>query len=103
MTDVAKAARGIVLMLSAATACGAYRYDQAVQAAARAHVEREEAAMQRRALALGAGSVLWQMLQDGGCAPSVPQAAAIPCTRPWRQAAKPERVWTVGPAVKAVR
>jgi len=97
MTDISKAARGIVLLISAATACGAYRYDQAVQAAARAHVEREEAAMQRRGQAHAAGSVLWHMLQDGGCAPSVPQAAAIPCTRPWRQAAKPEHVWTVSP------
>jgi len=103
MTDISKAARGIVLLLSAATACSVYRYDQVVQAAARAHVEREEAAMQRRGRAHATGSVLWHMLQDGGCAPSVTEAAAIPCTKPWRQAAGPERVWTVGPAVKAVR
>lgn len=45
--------------------------------------------------------VLWQMHLEGRCAPSVPQAAAIPCRKGGPLAGVPRRddgaVWTVAP------
>jgi len=109
MTGADKAARGLALALcvvvggaiDAARAAWQAHLDvltAADMAAADAAWERSGERQKAEAL------VLWEMQLEGRCAPSVPQAAAIPCPAKPRPVRRPaEHVWTVGPAVKAVR
>lgn len=105
MTDIAKAARGIIIILAAAFAIAVDKVEAHIDELTRQDMEKAEWDFQQSgAVQKAEALVLWEMQLEGRCAPSVPQAAAIPCTKRPKQAAKPvEQVWTVGPAVKAVR
>jgi len=108
MSDIAKAARGIVILVAAAAAIVADKVEAHIDELTRQDLAEADAAFERSgAVQKAEALVLWEMQLEGRCAPSVPQAAAIPCTKRPKQAAKPvepvEHVWTVGPAAKAVR
>jgi len=102
MNDLAKAARGIVIIVAAAAAIVADKIDAHIDELTRQDLEAAEYAYQQSGAAEAAEAlVLWEMTLEGRCAPSVPQAAAIPC-RPggpiagvprWSEGA----AWTVGP------
>jgi hypothetical protein len=107
VTDIDKAARGIVMLVCAVLAVTAGSVAEAWQAhldsltaadMAAAEIAFEQSGAQQKAEAL----VLWEMQLEGRCAPSVPQAAAIPCPKGsdyWRPEVA-EHVWSVGPAVR---
>lgn len=105
MNDLDKAARGIVILVVAIVAIVADKIDAHIDELTRQDLEAAEYAYQQSGAAEAAEAlVLWEMKLEGRCAPNVPKAAAIPCPdkpRPVRQPA--EHVWTVGPALKAVR
>ena len=105
MSDIAKAARGIVILVAAAAAIVADKVEAHIDELTRQDLAEADAAFERSgAVQKAEALVLWEMQLEGRCAPSVPQAAAIPCTKRPKQAEKPvEHVWTVGPAAKAVR
>lgn len=105
MNDLAKAARGIVIIVAAAAAIVADKIDAHIDELTRQDLEAAEYAYQQSGAAEAAEAlVLWEMTLEGRCAPSVPKAAAIPCPAKPRPVRRPaEHVWTVGPAVKAVR
>ena len=108
MSDADKAARGIVmlvcavLLLTAGSIADAWQsHIDALTAAdmAAAELEWERSGERQKAEAM----VVWEMAREGRCAPSVPQAAALPCPERgayWRAPAQAETVWTVGPAVR---
>lgn len=106
MSPTDKAARGLALAAALAVAAGA----DAAARAWRAHLDALTAAdMAAADLAwersgarqAAEAQVLWQMQLEGRCAPSVPQAAAIPCRKGGPIAGVPRRadgqVWTVAP------
>lgn len=109
MTDIDKAARGIVTLVCAVLSLTAGSVADAWQAhldaltaadMAAAELEWERSGERQKAEAL----VIWEMAKEGRCAPNVPQAAALHCNKAgayWRPAVKDEAVWTVGPAVRA--
>jgi len=109
MTSLDKAMRGLALALCVVFG-GAF---DAARDAWQAHLDaltaldmaEADAAFERSGERQKAEAlVLWQMYVEGRCAPSVPQAAAIPCPTKPRPVRQPvEHVWTVGPAPKAVR
>jgi hypothetical protein len=105
MTDIDKAARGIITILAVAFAIAVDKVEAHIDELTRQDMEKAEWDFQQSgAVQKAEALVLWEMQLEGRCAPSVPQAAAIPCTKRPKLAAKPvEHVWTVGPAVKAVR
>lgn len=104
MGDADKAARGVVVLVMAALVLGAHSVADAWQAhldaltaadMAAAEAAWERSGERQKAEAL----VIWQMAREGRCAPSVPQAAAVPCPPPghyWRPV-HDEVVWTVAP------
>jgi len=108
VTDIDKAARGIVMLVCAVLSLTAGSIADAWQAhldaltaadMAAAEIEWERSGERQKAEAL----VIWEMAKEGRCAPSVPQAAALPCppsSAYWRAPAQAETVWTVGPAVR---
>ena len=108
MTDIDKAARGIVMLVCAVLSLTAGSIADAWQAhldkltaadMAEAEVDFQRSGAIQKAEAL----VIWEMAREGRCAPSVPQAAALPCPAAgaYRRApAQAETVWTVGPAVR---
>lgn len=109
MGDADKAARGAMVLVMASLVLGAHSVADAWQAhldaltaadMAEAEAAWERSGERQRAEAM----VIWEMALEGRCAPSVPQAAAIPCPEPgayWRPKVA-EHVWTVGPAVRRV-
>jgi hypothetical protein len=109
MSDADKAARGVVVLLAAALVLCAQGIADAWQShldaltaadMAAAEIAYQQSGAQQAAEAL----VIWEMAREGRCAPSVPKAAAIPCPAKPRPVRRPaEHVWTVGPALKAVR
>jgi len=109
MSGADKAARGIALALCVVVGGAIDAARNALQAhldaltaidMAEADEAWERSGEREKAEAL----VLWEMYREGRCAPSVPQAAAIPCLDQPRPVRRPvEHVWTVGPAPKAVR
>lgn len=109
MTGIDKAARGLALALcvvvggaidAARDAWQAHLDTLTAADMAEADAAFERSGERQKAEAL----VLWEMQVEGRCAPSVPQAAAIPCPAKPRPVRRPaEHVWTVGPAPKAVR
>jgi len=105
MSDIAKAARGIIIILAAAFAIVADKIDAHIDELTRQDLEAADLAFEKSGAAEAAEAlVLWEMMVEGRCAPSVPKAAAIPCPTTPRPVRRPvEHVWTVGPAVKAVR
>ncbi|MFN7318164.1 MAG: hypothetical protein ACK5S6_01530 [bacterium] len=108
MTDIDKAARGIVTLVCAVLSLTAGSIADAWQAhldaltaadMAAAEAAWERSGERQKAEAL----VIWEMAREGRCAPNVPQAAALPCPEPgayWRPAVEAETIWTVGPAVR---
>ena len=108
MSDADKAARGIVMLVCAVLLVTAGSIADAWQAhldaltaadMAAAELEWERSGERQKAEAM----VVWEMAREGRCAPSVPQAAALPCPASgayWRPAVEAETVWTVGPAVR---
>lgn len=106
MTGIDKAARGLALALCVVVG-GAFdaardAWQAHLDALTAADLAAADAAWERSGARQAAeAQVLWQMQLEGRCAPSVPQAAAIPC-RPggpiagvprWSEGA----VWSVGP------
>lgn len=109
MHSIDKAARGIVTLIVAAVAIAAHKLDAHLDAHLDALTQRdlelaEIAYQQSGAQQAAEALVIWEMAREGRCAPSVPQAAALPCPAPgayWRPAVEAETVWTVGPPVRA--
>ncbi|NBW77134.1 MAG: hypothetical protein EBR34_15270 [Sphingomonadaceae bacterium] len=109
MTGLDKAMRGLALALCVMVAAVVDAARDAWQAhldaltaldMAEADAAFERSGAKQKAEAL----VLWEMQLEGRCAPSVPQAAAIPCPAKPRPVRRPaEYVWTVGPPLKVVR
>jgi len=107
MNNADKAARGVVVLLAAALVLCAQSIADAWQShldaltaadMAAAELEWERSGERQKAEAL----VIWQMAREGRCAPNVPQAAALPCTKAgayWQPKAA-EHVWSVGPGVR---
>ena len=108
MSDADKAARGVVVLLAAALVLCAQGIADAWQshldALTAADMAEAEVDFQRSgAIQKAEALVIWEMAKEGRCAPSVPQAAALPCppsSAYWRAPAQAETVWTVGPAVR---
>lgn len=104
MHSIDKAARGIVTLIVAAVAIAAHKLDAHLDALTQRDIELAEIAYQQSGAQQAAEAlVIWEMAREGRCAPSVPQAAALPCPAPgayWRPAVEAETVWTVGPAVR---
>lgn len=108
MSDADKAARGIVMLVCAVLSLTAGSIADAWQShldaltaadMAAAEIAYQQSGAQQAAEAL----VIFEMAREGRCAPSVPQAAALPCPAAgaYRRApAQAETVWTVGPAVR---
>jgi hypothetical protein len=104
MGDADKAARGAMVLVMAILVLGAHSVADAWQAhldaltaadMAEAEAAWERSGERQKAEAL----VIWQMAREGRCAPSVPQAAALPCPPSgayWRAPVQAEHVWTVG-------
>lgn len=107
MSDADKAARGIVTLVCAVLSLTAGSIADAWQAhldaltaadMAAAELEWERSGERQKAEAM----VIWEMAREGRCAPNVPQAAALPCTKAgayWQPKAA-EHVWSVGPGVR---
>jgi hypothetical protein len=104
MHSIDKAARGIVIIAAAACAIAAHKIDQHIDALTQRDLELAEIAYQQSGAQQAAEAlVVWQMRLEGRCAPSVPQAAALPCPPSgayWRAPVQAETVWSVGPAVR---
>lgn len=104
MHSIDKAARGIVTLIVAACAIAAHQLDAHIDALTQRDLELAEIAYQQSGAQQAAEAlVIWEMAREGRCAPSVPQAAALPCPERgahWRAPAQAETVWTVGPAVR---
>lgn len=104
MDSIDKAARGIVTLIVAAVAIAAHQIDAHIDALTQRDLELAEIAYQQSGAQQAAEAlVVWEMAKEGRCAPSVPQAAALPCPPSgayWRAPAQAETVWTVGPAVR---
>jgi len=102
MTDIAKAARGIVVIIAASLCIAADKVQAHIDELTKQDLAQAEIEFRRSgAIQEAEAAVLWQMQLEGRCAPSVVAAAAIPCTKRIKPVARPEEhVWTVGPAVK---
>jgi hypothetical protein len=106
MSDADKAARGVVVLLAAALVLCAQGIADAWQShldaltaadMAAAEIAYQQSGAQQAAEAL----VIWEMAREGRCAPSVPQAAAVPCREGGPIAGVPKAAagaaWTVAP------
>lgn len=101
MTDTAKAARGIIVIIAAALCIAVDKVEAHIDELTRQDLELAEIEFRRSgAIQAAEAAVLWQMQLEGRCAPSVVAAAAIPCPKDYRKPASEPVVWTVGPAVK---
>ena len=101
MTDTAKAARGIIVIIAAALCIAVDKVEAHIDELTRQDLERADYEFRRSgAIQAAEAAVLWQMQLEGRCAPSVVAAAAIPCPKDYRKPVSQPVVWTVGPAVK---
>ena len=106
MTDQSKAARGLALAAALAVIGAADAANRAwrahLDALTAADMAAADLAWERSGARQAAeAQVLWQMQIEGRCAPSVPQAAAIPCRKGGPIAGVPRRsdgaAWMVSP------
>jgi len=102
MTDTAKAARGIIVIIAAALCIAVDKVEAHIDELTRRDMEQADYDFRRSgAIQKAEAAVLWQMQLEGRCAPSIVAASAIPCTKQVKPVVRPEEhVWTVGPAVK---
>lgn len=101
MTDTAKAARGIIVIIAAALCIAVDKVEAHIDELTRQDLERADYEFRRSgAVQKAEAAVLWQMQLEGRCAPSIVAASAIPCPKDYWKPSGPPVVWTVGPAVK---
>jgi len=103
MHSIDKAVRGIITLIVAAVAIAAHQLDAHLDALTQRDLELAEIAYQQSGAQQAAEAlVVWEMAKEGRCAPSVPQAAALPCPERgayWQPQAA-DHVWSVGPGVR---